>query len=156
MASRRQVAQVESRATRKEMDRVISELRAVQAAKKSLREKFEEAFDQMDEIVSAESSISDRLKALVRQISEPNKTLMVVDDPDLLISVQGRMSPKEYSLEKAEECWPEEVIDLCLVAKIDAKKVEELLDRGLLTDKVAEAAMLERTPATPAVTIKVK
>ena len=156
MATRKGVAKVESKSVRKELDRAVTELRAIQAAKKALREKYEAAFDEMDEILSAEASLSDRLKLVVREVSEPDKTIVVLDDPDLMISVVGRRCPKEYSLEKAEECWPEEVIDLCLVAKIDAKKVEELMNKGLITDKVAEAAMLPRELATPAVTIKAK
>jgi len=156
MATRKGVAKVESSAVRRELDRMVAELRSLHAEMKAHREKYDAAFSEMEEMAAEEAALSEQLKVLVRQVSEPDKTVVVLDDPDLLISVQGRMSPREYSLEKAEECWPEEVIDLCLVAKIDSKKVEGLLNKGLITDKVAEAALLPRVPATPAVTIKAR
>lgn len=117
-------------------------------------EENEEVFAHWREMTTEREGLMEAIKTEARKLSKPGDTRVLAESADLFVSVQGRMSPLEYDFSKAALTWPKEVLSKVTINQIDTKKVAGFIEAGILEQDLAEEVALPRTPATPAVTIK--
>jgi hypothetical protein len=131
-------------------------LKRIHQERAKLRDDNKALFDRLDELDSEQVSVESQVKHLCRTRSVAGQNITIFDDPSMTISVNGRMKAKEFDISLAAKAWPKAAFDAARVELVDAKKVEALLEAGLLHDEDADKAMLPRVSDTPAVTIKVR
>lgn len=112
------------------------------------------SFRKYQELLDAKEVVVSKLKDAARVHSEPGKTFRLVETDEIFVQVSGKQGSVEYDFEKAGECWPSEVLAEVVVASIDNKKVEALLEQGKFKDELASLAAKPREALTPSVTVR--
>ena len=130
------------------------ELVALEKHIRELRKNNEALFELVDEYEAQKEILIDQIKTEARKQSKEGDTAVLIQGPDLFVSVTSRNRPWSYDVNMAREVWPEYALTAALVQTIDAKKVAELVTAKKLTAAQASEAGHQLDLPTPAVTVR--
>jgi hypothetical protein len=136
------------------LEELGQQLIAVQQAINALEEENERLFRTRQNLLDEKEGLIDKIKTDARHQSEEGTTKVLIESPDLLISVQGRVRPAEYPYNLVVEHWPVDIRRIVVVNFIDPKLVKKVIEQGKLTSDLALKAMVLGELPTPAVTVK--
>lgn len=135
-------------------DAVAQRCVAAHALVKDFAKKNEQILQTYALLLKQEQEYESQLKTYVREKSKKGETVVVIDQPDLNVAVQGRLKAPEYDVDVATKQWPAYILKLVSVTTINPDRVELLVKSALLTPEQMQLALKEREAETPAVVIK--
>ncbi len=143
------------RTVKKEVNRLEKLIGMAVTARRFIRE-FEEShakeLAQYKDLQDALTGIHEQLKIEARLSAKTGKTVVLVDNSDIHISVQGK-TQRVFDLAKAKETWPSWALKAVTVSEIDGKAVDSLLEAKTLSAELVDE-ITKFIPLTPAVSIR--
>jgi hypothetical protein len=139
---------------RTRLDAMGEQLRATEKAIRALEEGHPTVFQTWRNLNEEKEGLMTKMKDEARLQSEEGKTKVLIEMPDLFVSVVGKKKPTLYNPDKVEEFWPDRAKRIVIVRTVSAADVQKALDLKLLSaDLALKASYLGEKP-TPAVSIK--
>jgi len=136
------------------IDRLVTQVENAGRKIREFEDEHEEVLSELAELKADLEGLQERLKAEVRKKSREGQTLVVVQRPNLFVSVVGIAKPVYYDWSKAKKFWPREVIEKAEPI-LDSKRIAQLINEKYLDEDLAKKARYLGETPTPRVTIKI-
>ena len=119
------------------------------------KRRHSKVFSRLEKLEARIQEVKLRITEIARDNSTPGRTLTLVEEENVTVSVTGpKPSKPDYDPSLVRKYWPTEVTSLVL--SVDSGKVLEQIKRAKLDEKLAKRAELPMKELTPRVTINVK
>jgi chromosome segregation ATPase len=141
------------RAKRSKLNTLAEDLTGLERSIRELEEKHEAIFTLHREYLDEKEGLVDKIKTEARRLATIGEATVLIEQPDLFVSVVGKKPSVSYDYERAYNHWPSQVLEEVTVRTIDAKKVNDMILEGRLNITLADKIKKE-TPQTAAVTVK--
>jgi hypothetical protein len=125
---------------------------------KRARMKVSDLLARRQYMIDETEGLKNQVKDLARELSEPGKTLILLEDEELgaYVSVEGRMQSVEYDVERAAHYLSDRQFTEAVKRVVDPDKIKYFVEQGFIIPATAAEFQEPRLPATPAVSIKIQ
>lgn len=136
------------------LDRLAAKMVTAQDRIAEIEEKYEEVFEEWRELNAQIEGYVEQAKIEARKEAVEGETNVLVQSPDIMISVVGKKRPVFFDFEVAKARWKTSVLRACQVEQLDPKKVQKLVDDQELSLKEIDGVRKVGDLPTPAVSVK--
>ena len=119
-----------------------------------IEDENEEIFEEWRELNSQIEGFIEQIKIEARKEAVEGESTVVVESPDVFISVVGKKRPVFYDFAAAQKKWKPTVLRACQIEALDPKKVQKLIDDQELSLKEIDGVRKLGDLPTPAVTVR--
>ncbi len=136
------------------LERLTARMVDAQNRVTEIEDKHEEVFEEWRELNSQIEGFIEQIKIEARKEAVEGETNVLVQSPDVMVSVVGKKRPVFYDFEVAKKKWKHSVLVTCQVRALDPKIVQKLIDDQELSLKEIDGVRKLGDLPTPAVSVK--